>query len=59
MRAILEERGVDTTGMRAKEMREILKTFPDFKEQKTILQDILNNEQNVLRHEKRGNCSIF
>ena len=32
MRAVLEEREVDTTGMKAKEMREALKHFPDFKE---------------------------
>ena len=37
MRAVLEERGVDTTGMIAKDMRDLLKTFPDFNGQKTIL----------------------
>ena len=41
MRAVLEERGVDTTGMKAKEMRDALKHFPDFKEQKTILEEYI------------------
>jgi len=38
MKNILEERGVDTYRMKAKEMREVLKSFPDFKVQKTILE---------------------
>ena len=29
MGAILEERGVNTTKMQAKDMRDLLKTFPD------------------------------
>ena len=31
MRIILVERGVDMPNTRAKEMRELLKTFPDFR----------------------------
>ena len=41
MRTVLHERGVDTTGMKAKEMRDMLKTFPDFKKQKTILEECI------------------
>ena len=37
MKIVLEERGVDTKGMHAKEMRLKLKTFADFRNQKTIL----------------------
>ena len=33
MRIVLEERRVDTTGMRAKEMRDLLKTYLDFNRQ--------------------------
>ena len=29
MKVVLEERGVETVGMKAKEMRELLKTLPD------------------------------
>ena len=36
---VLEERGVDTSDIRPKEMRELLKTFPDFQAQKTLLED--------------------
>ena len=40
-RTVLEERGVNTTGMRAKEMRDLLKTYADFKEQKTLLEEYI------------------
>ena len=50
MRTVLEERGVDTTGMRAKDMRDLLKTFPDLNGQKTILEDYT---------EQRGHMCIF
>ena len=50
MRAVLQEREVDTTGMKAKDMRELLKTFPDFNGQKTILEDYI---------EQRGHICIF
>ena len=39
MKLVLEERGVDTTGMKANEMRDILKGFDDFKASKTILEE--------------------
>ena len=50
MRAVLEKGGVDTTGMKAKEMRDALKHFPDFKEQKTILEEYI---------EQRGHLCIY
>ena len=50
MRHILEERGVDTTKMKAKDMRDLLKIFPDFNGQKTILEDYI---------ERRGHMCIF
>ena len=50
MKTILEERGVDTSGMRVKEMRTLLKIFPDFNGQKTILEDYI---------EQRGHVCIF
>jgi len=36
---VLEERGVDTTRMVADKMRETLSHFPDFKNQKTLLEE--------------------
>lgn len=50
MRKILEERGIDTIGMKAKDMRLILKSHTDFSSQKTILEDYI---------ERRGHVCIF
>ena len=50
MRKILEERGIDTTGMKAKDMRLVLKSHTDFSSQKTILEDYI---------ERRGHVCIF
>ena len=37
MKLVLQERGVDTTSMKDDAMREKLKIYPDFKNQKTYL----------------------
>ena len=50
MKAILEERGVDTAGMRGTDMRKLIKSYPDFQQQKTILED---------RVERRGHICLF
>ena len=50
MKLILQERGVDTTGMKADAMRAKLKTYSDFKNQKTILEEFI---------ERRGHLCIF
>ena len=50
MKAILEERGVDTTGMKGNEMRQKLKSYPDFQNQKTLLEDYI---------EQRGHLCLF
>lgn len=39
LKMVLEERGVDTTRMVADKMRETLSHFPDFKNQKTLLEE--------------------
>ena len=41
MKVVLEERGEDTRNTRLKDMRDLLKTFPDFSGQKTILEDYI------------------
>lgn len=48
MRIVLEERGINTTGMKASDMRQKLKTFPDFNQQQTILEKYI---------EQRGHLS--
>ena len=50
MKAILEERGVDTMGMKGNEMRQRLKSYPDFQNQKTVLEEYV---------EQRGHLCLF
>ena len=50
MKVIQEERGVNTKGMKAKDMRELLKTYSDFTAQKTLLEDYI---------EQRGHICMF
>ena len=50
MKLVLQERGMDTTSMKADAMREKLKTYPDFKNQKTILEEYI---------ERRGHLCLF
>ena len=50
MKVILQERGVDTKGMRAAELREKLKTYTDFQTAKTLLEDLV---------EGRGHLCVF
>ena len=50
MKAILEERGVDTVGMKGTDMRKLIKSYPDFQQQKTILEDHV---------ERRGHICLF
>ena len=58
MKTILEERGVDTGGMRAKEMREILKGFPDFKQQNTILEDYVERRGHICTFYPKFHCEL-
>ena len=58
MRAVLEERGVDTTGMRAKDMRQTLKTFPDFNSQKTILEEYIENRGHICMFYPKFHCEL-
>ena len=58
MKVVLEERGVETVGMKAKEMRELLKTFPDFKNQKTKLEDYVENRGHVCIYYPKFHCEL-
>jgi len=44
LRNVLEERQVDTTGMSADQMREILRQHQDFKEEKCRIERLLDNK---------------
>lgn len=50
MKIVLEERGVETKGMNADKMREVLNTFQDFKNKKTLLEE---------KVESRGHLCVF
>ena len=58
MKVVLEERGVETVGMKAKEMRELLKTFPDFKNQKAKLEDYVENRDHVCIYYPKFHCEL-
>ena len=45
MRRVLEERGVDTRGMKAEKMREVLGSHPDFKNEKSSIERFLGEEK--------------
>ena len=44
MKAVLEERGVDTRNMKAPDMREKLKSNPDFQNATTLLEDLIHRK---------------
>ena len=41
---VLEERGIDTSGMNGDTMREVLKSHPDFKNEKCRIERLLTHE---------------
>lgn len=58
MKKILEERGVNTFHMQAKDMREKLKSFADFREQKTILEDCIEQRGHVCLFYPKFHCEL-
>ena len=50
MKAVLEERGVNTKGMKAPQLKEKLKSYSDFQNPKTLLEDLI---------ESRGHLCVF
>ncbi len=50
LKVVLEERGVNTNGMVAQNLRETLSQFPDFSQQKTVLEEEV---------EARGHLCVF
>ena len=58
MKIILEERGVDTKGMKAQDMREALKTHDDFSGQKTILEDYIEQRGHICLFYPKFHCEL-
>ena len=48
LRVVLEERGIDTRGMTAEKMREVLGTHPDFKNEKSRIERFLTEEKGYI-----------
>ena len=59
MRIVLQERGVDTTKMKAKDMRDLLKTFPDFNRQKNILEDYIERRGHICVYYPKFHCELI
>ena len=58
LRIVLEERGVNTCGMNAKKMREILATHEDFSSQKTILEELVESQSHICLFLPRFHCEL-
>ena len=58
MKTVLEEREVDTSGMRAKEMRDLLKTYSDFNGQKTLLEGYIEQRGYICIFYPKFNCEL-
>ena len=48
MRVVLQERGIDTRNMNVEQMREVLKSHPDFKNEKSAIECFLVEERGHL-----------
>ena len=58
MKIILKERGVDTHGMNAEKMREKLNTYEDFKIQKTILEEYVEQRGHLCLYYPKYHCEL-
>ena len=47
MKAVLHERGVNTVALKAKEMRDLLKSFLDFQNQSTVLETYIQERGHI------------
>ena len=52
MKIILKERGINTMGMNAHDMRQKLKTFDDFKHIKTLLEEYVEDRGHICTYPK-------
>ena len=58
MKLVLHERGVDTTGMKAAQLREELKEHPDFKQQKNILEEYIDRRRRICLYLLKFHCEL-
>ena len=58
MKIVLKESGVDTHGMNAEKMREKLNTYEDFKIQKTILEEYVEQRGHLCLYYPTYHCEL-
>ena len=58
MKLVLEERGVNTTGMNADKMRQALNTFDDFKNKITILEQHIHDRGHICVFIPKFHCEL-
>lgn len=58
MKAVLQERGVDVKGMKAQDMRAKLKTYPDFANPKTLLEDLVESRGHICEFYPKYHCEL-
>ena len=58
MKQVLEERGVDTRGMTAARMKEIIGSHPDFKDQKSKVEVFLNSKGHLAYFLPKFHCEL-
>jgi len=58
MKAVLEERGVDTRKIKAPEVREKLKSYPDFQNPTTLLEDLVHSRGHLCVFYPKYHCEL-
>ncbi len=58
MKAVLEERGVNTKGMKANDLKSALKTHPDFQEQKPLLEEFVGGRGHICVYYPKFHCEL-
>ena len=58
MKKVLEERGVDTMGMKAPQLREKLKTYEDFQNPKTLFEDLVESPGHLCHFYPKYHCEL-
>ena len=58
MKAILEERGVNTRKMKADDMRKKLSQYPDFQNKKTLLEEYIESRGHIHMYFPKFHCEL-
>ena len=58
MKLILQERGVNTDGMNAKKMREVLGSHADFKIAKTLVEELVESRSHICLFFPKFHCEL-